>query len=102
MAVSLEEMRAYVNDDEDTPESDIAVLESCLQAAIEYFTNAGVSPGTQSSLYDLGVKMLAASWYATRGNDSGVQLHMVPQGVYAIKHQLCGLPDAHVEELEEK
>lgn len=46
--------------------------------------------------------MLAASWYATRGNDSGVQLHMVPQGVYAIKHQLCSLPDAHVEELEEK
>lgn len=49
MAVSLEEMRAYVNDDEDTPESDIAVLESCLQAAIEYFTNAGVSPAHRAA-----------------------------------------------------
>lgn len=94
MAVTIEEMRAYAKGDDDWAAEDIALLEACMAAAVEWFKNAGVPAGTQSALYDLGIKMLTCSWFYNRGADSGVQLHMVPQGVYAIKHQLCDLPDA--------
>lgn len=99
MAVTIDDMRAYIQGDDDLSDADTALLEGCLQAAVEWFSNAGVPKATQSALYDLGVRMLACSWFNNRGNDTGVQLHTVPQGVYAIKHQLCSLPDAGTEDV---
>lgn len=94
MAVTLEEMRAYARLDDDAPKEELAQLDGCLAAAEAWFANAGVPEDTQSPLYDLGVKMLALSWYENRGADTAGSLHSVPQGVYAVKHQLCSLPDA--------
>lgn len=96
--VDIAEMRAYVRGDADMPSEELALLEACMEAAIEWFANAGVPERENSPLYDLGVKMLAASWFLTRGNDTGVQMHTVPQGVYAIKHQLAKVPTASSQE----
>lgn len=93
MAVTLDEMRVYARLDADASAGELAELEGCLAAAAAWFENAGVPAGTQSPLYDLGVKMLALSWYENRGADTANNLHSVPQGIYAIKHQLCTLPD---------
>lgn len=94
MSVTLDQMRAYARLDDDAPESDVSTLQMCLSAAEEWFTRAGVPGSVESSMRDLGVQMLALSWYENRGNDGGIALHTVPQGVYAIKHLLCELPDA--------
>ena len=94
MAVTLTQMRAYANLDEDAPARDVAELEDCLAAAVSWFKHNGVPEDTQDALYDRGVKMLALSWFETRGSDVGAAMHSVPHGVDAIKHQLCALPDA--------
>ena len=97
MAVSIDEMRAYARLDADTDNSELSVLKSCMEAAVAWFEGAGVGEDTDSPLYDLGVKMLALSWFENRGADTAVSLHSVPQGVYAIKHQLCALPDCGID-----
>lgn len=97
MAVTFEAMRAYARMDADANDDELDVLESCMQAAVAWFEGAGVAADTASPLYDLGVKMLALSWFENRGADTAVNLHSVPQGVYAIKHQLCALPDCVID-----
>lgn len=94
MAVTLAKLKSYVRLDEDAPEDEQLVLKVCLDAAIAWFEIAGVSSETDNPLYDLGVQMLALSWFENRGADTAENLKPVPQGVYAIKHMLCALPDA--------
>lgn len=44
------------------------MLKLCLDAAVEYFANAGVPMPTQpSAIYDLGIYMLAGTWFNARG-----------------------------------
>lgn len=78
---------AYMNADDSMPESDRRVAETMLDASRQWWENAGVEP-RESALYDLGVYMLAASWFEMRGAASGMELRPVPNGVYSIKHQL--------------
>ena len=70
------------------PEAEENLLESLLEASVEWWKNAGVPEYEDNHLYDLGVYMLAASWYNVRGAVSATDLRPVPFGVYAIKHQL--------------
>lgn len=86
--IDAADVRAYVNADPDLPSEDALLLTTLTQAAIEWFANAGIPEDTAGELYKLGVKMLVASWFSTRGDATGVQLHSVPHGVYAIKQQL--------------
>lgn len=80
---------AYVAADSDLPASEEALLRLLLEASQEWWLNAGVKETKQSgSLYDLGVYMLAASWYNSRGATSEIDFKAVPFGVYSIKHQL--------------
>ena len=45
-----------------------ATLKLCLDAAVEYFKNAGVpTPLESSATYDLGIYMLAGTWFNARG-----------------------------------
>ncbi len=44
------------------------VLKLCLEAAIQYFANADVpAPIEDSPIYDLGIYMLAGTWFNARG-----------------------------------
>ena len=44
------------------------MLKLCLDAAVEYYRNADApAPAEPSALYDLGIYMLAATWYNARG-----------------------------------
>lgn len=45
-----------------------SMLKLCLDAAKGYFENAGVPEPTQpSAIYDLGIYMLAGTWFNARG-----------------------------------
>lgn len=45
-----------------------ATLKLCLDAAVEYFTDAGVPVPTEpSAKYTLGIYMLAGTWFNARG-----------------------------------
>ena len=61
----LEMIRAYCRILPDEP--DDPILKLCYDAAIEYMEGAGVSPLQDSPLYDLGICMLAGTWYDARG-----------------------------------
>lgn len=82
-------LQAYVAADSDLPAADEMLLETLMDAAVEWWKNAGVTePKGGSALYDLGVYMLAASWFNSRGATSEIDFKAVPFGVYSIKHQL--------------
>ena len=82
-------LRSYVSADSDLPASEVTTLSMLLDAAVEWWKNAGViEPAEGSTLYDLGVYMLAASWYNSRGATAEIDFKAGPFGVYSIKHQL--------------
>ena len=62
---SLEELAKYCNG---VPDPTDTTLDLCMRAAVEYFANAGVpAPAGASAIYDLGIYMLAGTWYNARG-----------------------------------
>ncbi len=69
------------------PEEDGTVLQLCLDAAVEWYAQAGV-PGTTTSgpLYDFWVANLAAWMYDNRGNADAAA--GVPAYIVASVHQL--------------
>lgn len=82
-------LRRYIGGDPDMPEDEVTNLKLFLAAALNWWRNAGVEePVGDSDLYDLGVYMLAAHWYNTRGATTATDLKDVPHSVYSIKHQL--------------
>lgn len=84
-------LRRYIGADPDMPEDEVTNLKLFLAAAVNWWLNAGVDgPEDDTELYDLGVYMLAAHWYNTRGATSATDLKDVPHGIYSIKHQLGG------------
>ena len=65
-----------------------ALLQMCMEAAVEWFKNAGVKPPAEPSrLYDLGVYMLAVHYFDNRGV-IGAKDDQLPLGVFSIMHQL--------------
>lgn len=70
------------------PVADAALLTICLNAAKEWFANAGVEERAGSPLYDLGVYMLATHYYEKRGVVAEGSTDTVPMGVQSIVHQL--------------
>ena len=71
------------------PDADKTILEICLDAAKEWFKNAGVTEPTEANkLYDIGVYMLATHFHDNRGVLADKSTEMVPMGVMAIMHQL--------------
>ncbi len=72
-----------------TSDSDSAMLEMCMNAAVEWYKNAGVDPPeTQSALYDMGIYMLALHFYDNRGAVDVQSVGELPFGVFSIMHQL--------------
>ena len=62
---NLVELAKYCNS---VPDETDTTLDLCMRAAMEYFTNAGVAqPAAPSAIYDLGIYMLAGTWYNARG-----------------------------------
>lgn len=85
----IKSLRRYIGADPDMPEDEVTNLRLFLTAAISWWLNAGVEESEDDTeLYDLGVYMLAAHWYNTRGATSAIDLKDVPHGIYSIKHQL--------------
>lgn len=81
---NIDDLRRYAVLD---PDGDETTLRLCMDAAINWYANAGVPPGTENPLYDLGVYMLAVHYYDNRGvlADKSAE---VPLGVMSIMHQL--------------
>lgn len=78
-----------------TDEAEAQMLQMCMDAAQEWYKNAGVDAppdDAASALYDLGVYMLALHYYDNRGRGSGSfarqDVTELPQGVFSILHQL--------------
>lgn len=62
---SLTELAKYCNS---VPDANDTTLDLCMRAAVEYFENAGVpAPENPSAIYDLGIYMLAGTWFNARG-----------------------------------
>lgn len=85
--VTLEGMKEYGYADDATWQPQVAVR--CLNAAMEFYDNAGVKQRMHSDLYDQGVYLLAMHYYDNReamviGQIRGEVLH----GVQSIIHQL--------------
>lgn len=59
------------------------VLEGCLDAAIAWYTNAGVERAGNNRLYEFWVCNLAAWMYDNRGGNAEI-----PQAIIASVHQL--------------
>lgn len=90
---SIDELKRYAVLD---PDGDEETLKICMEAAEEWFANAGVPrPKETTRLYDLGVYMLAVHYFDNRGavSDAGkgatteTDRH-IPFGVLSIMHQL--------------
>lgn len=65
-------------------------LNLCLEAAREYFRNAGVPDGLESPIYDLGVYRLAAYYVDNRLPSPDGGGDNVPYGIQGIILQLRG------------
>lgn len=90
--VTLEGMKEYGYGDDSTWQPQVAAR--CLNAAMEYYANAGVKQRLNSDLYDQGVYLLAMHYYDNReaqiiGQVRGEVLH----GVQSIIHQLAYTPE---------
>lgn len=75
------------------PDGDDQTLSICMEAAKEWFRNAGVEgDGENSALYALGVYMLAVHYYDNRGvldlSSAARSSDSLPFGVMSIMHQL--------------
>ena len=69
------------------PDEDSTVLQLCLDAAVEWYAQAGVpAAGANGSLYDFWVANLAAWMYDNRGNADAAAA--VPAYIVASVHQL--------------
>lgn len=83
---SIEELRRYAVLD---PDGDVATLNMCMEAAKQWFANAGVAEPTEpNKLYDLGVYMLAVHYFDNRGAIGSKNDEQLPLGVFSIMHQL--------------
>lgn len=80
---SIEMVRQFAGIDPDCGDQ---VLALCLDAAVEWYRNAGVPPREGDSLYDLWVCNLAAWLYDNRGA-GGDQANVPPYIVHSV-HQL--------------
>lgn len=81
---------AVVDDDDD-----VQTLQLCMDAAIDWFRDAGIEGTPTARQYDLGVYMLATHYFEFRGvvyadSRSSVSKanEMIPMGVYSMLHQL--------------
>ncbi len=95
---SIDGLKAYVKDADALTEGDLATLNVCYTAAVEWFSRAGVPKMANNGLYDLGVYMLASSWFENRGAWTELDLNAIPQGVYAIKHLLDDVSDYYPDD----
>lgn len=84
---NLEGLRAYGEYGDETTDGQLTL---CLNAAKEWFKNAGVSePSTENALYDLGVYRLATFYQERRGLvETGTFTDAAPQGIQGIVHQI--------------
>lgn len=82
---SIDELKRYAVLD---PDGDEQTLLLCMNAAKQWFQNAGVpEPEERNELYDLGVYMLAVHYFDNRGA-IGTEDKNLPFGVFSIMHQL--------------
>lgn len=89
---SIEMLKRYalVTDEAETP-----VLQMCMDAAVEWYINAGVPAPAEdaaSALYDMGIYLLSLHYYDNRGRGSAAKQDVteLPQGVFTVLHQLRG------------
>lgn len=88
--VTLDGMKEYGYADDSSWQPQVAVR--CLNAAKEYYLNAGVKE-RNSELYDQAVYMLAMHWYDNRDIDIIGQVRgEMSHGVQSIIHQLAWTP----------
>lgn len=88
--VTLEGMREYGYGDNESWQP--AVAARCLNAAKEYYLNAGVRE-RDSALYDQAVYMLAMHWYDNReAQVIGQVRDEMAHGVQSVIHQLAWTP----------
>ena len=85
MAADINLVRRFAGAD---PDEDSAVLQLCLEAAKEWYAQAGVpcASAVSESLYDFWVANLAAWMYDNRGNADAAAA--VPAYIVASVHQL--------------
>jgi len=86
MAADVNSVRRFAGAD---PEESDEVLRLCLEAAIEWYTHAGVPADVSSALYDFWVANLAAWMYDNRGNADASAV--IPPYIVASVHQLRAL-----------
>ena len=85
MAVTLEEVKAYLRVD---VEEDDALIQSLMEAAAGYLAAAGI-PDSPDSRYVLAVKGLVLHWYDHRGDViTGTIVSEIPTGLRTIINQL--------------
>lgn len=73
------------------PDSGNELPQLCLDAAIEWATDAGIPEREGSAKYDLMVYCLATHFHEVRGNVEGA-LGTIPPTVFSIMHQLQHAP----------
>ena len=83
MAADINMVRRFAGAD---PDEDPAILKLCLDAAVDWYAQAGVSVTTAGSLYDFWVANLAAWMYDNRGNADANAA--VPAYIVSSVHQL--------------
>lgn len=79
---NLDMVRRFAGAD---PDADSSVLELCYQAAVEWYSRAGVPENTAGTLYDFWCCNLAAWFYDNRGAEDE---HHIPQYIVQSVHQL--------------
>lgn len=86
MAATVDSVRRFAGADPSGADDD--VLRLCLEAAAEWYENAGCMPLSNSALYDFWVANLAAWMFDNRGNaDANAS---IPPYIVASVHQLRG------------
>ena len=83
MAADVNSVRRFAGAD---PNESDEVLRLCLEAAIEWYTHAGVPADVSSALYDFWVANLAAWMYDNRGNADAQAA--IPAFIVTSVHQL--------------
>ncbi len=81
--VDVEFVRSFAGAD---PGADDALLTACMEAAMDWYENAGVPKSTTGSLYKYWVANLAAWMYDNRGNAEA--LAEIPGYILHSVHQL--------------
>lgn len=84
MAVTLEEVKAYLRVD---VEEDDALIQSLMEAAAGYLAAAGI-PDSPDSRYVLAVKGLVLHWYDHRGEANAQTYADFPAGLRLTINQL--------------